>query len=534
MVVLGFVATYSARNSVTTVATRFLRFKAESIVDYVDGQWQLLVRNDFADKPAFVDAMTNAVETYARNTIRNTSELIFSVNSDGEPVFSTGRLSLQPVERQAILEIIDGNIVGWHRIEVEGNSRIAYVRRFDPLEWIIFVTETREVFYRDTDMIVVQSGVILAIALAIAFVLLIIFSRYITKPLEIMATTMTDIIKTQDLARRVEILYKDETGTLGHTFNIMISELEKAYSHVKGYALRAAVSNINERKIRNIFQKYVPKSVIDRIFDEPESILVGENRVLAVLFSDIRDFTRLSERMLPETIIDSLNQYFSIMVDKIVHRNGIVDKYIGDAIMAFFGAPVKSENDAYLSACAGLEMLEGLDQFNDWQRKHDRPPFRIGIGLNYGLVTVGNIGSDKKMDYTVIGDMVNLASRLENLTKLYGVDMIISESVHRKVDRLLPCRLLDRVIVSGRTIAGGIYAVAKKLTDREDEAWQYHREGMDLYYKREYSDAVDRFQHVQSIFAADKPASRMISRCEALMSKPPPEEWSGVIEMAAK
>ena len=122
------------------------------------------------------------------------------------------------------------------------------------------------------------------------------------------------------------------------------------------------------------------------------------HRILSVLFSDIRDFTTISENQMPDELVESLNKYFEIMVDVIIENNGIVDKYIGDAIMAFFGAPVKREDDAYRSVMAGIEMWEALTDFNAWQYRHGRPSWRIGVGINYGVVTIGNIGSEKKMD----------------------------------------------------------------------------------------------------------------------------------------
>ncbi len=132
-----------------------------------------------------------------------------------------------------------------------------------------------------------------------------------------------------------------------------------------------------------------------------------------MLFSDIRGFTTISEGMSPDDLVSSLNRYFSGQVDIIMNRSGIVDKYIGDAIMAFFGAPVTHDDDALQAILAGIEMSEAVEDFNRQQKELGKPEFHIGVGINYGIVTVGNIGTDKKMDYTVIGDMVNLASRLE-------------------------------------------------------------------------------------------------------------------------
>ena len=197
-------------------------------------------------------------------------------------------------------------------------------------------------------------------------------------------------------------------------------------------------------------------------------MLVGENRILSVLFSDIRSFTSISEKMKPDDLVSELNDYFSVMVDIIMDRKGIVDKYIGDCIMAFFGAPKKHEDDALQSVLAGMDMLEALDGFNAGQEKRGKPPFHIGVGINYGVVTVGNMGTEKKMDYTVIGDAVNLASRLEGLTKHYHQPLIFSESLLSKVKDVMPWRFLDTVAVKGKKTGVKIFT-AKKDPRRRGE-----------------------------------------------------------------
>jgi class 3 adenylate cyclase len=344
---------------------------------------------------------------------------------------------------------------------------------------------------------------------------------------------MREIISTSDLSKRVEIMYKDETGELGHSFNLMIGELEKAYEQIKGYALKAVIAQHKEQKIRNIFQKYVPRDVIDQFFINPEAALIGQDRVLAVLFSDIRSFTSISEQLTPNEIVESLNMYFSRMVDIIMNRDGIVDKYIGDAIMAFFGAPIKHDDDALQAARVGLEMIEALHDFNEEQRRLDRPEFKIGIGINYGLVTVGNIGSEKKMDYTVIGDMVNLASRLEGLTKQYGCPLIVSASVHRKIKDKLPCRLLDRVTVKGKEEPVGIYSVQRSLTPREGEGWEKYASGIESFYGRDFRKAAGFFHEATQLIPGDVPAELFYSRAEEYILSPP-EDWKDFAEFEVK
>jgi class 3 adenylate cyclase/HAMP domain-containing protein len=367
-----------------------------------------------------------------------------------------------------------------------------------------------------------------------AVILLFLFARYLTRPLKQVADAMAEIIATSDLSRRVEVLYKDETGRLGHTFNLMSEELGKAYAQIKGYALRAAVAQIKENKIRHIFQKYVPRTVIESFFANPDGMLVGKNSNLAVLFSDIRGFTSISESMQPDQMVEVLNQYFSRMVDIVMNKGGIVDKYIGDGIMAFFGAPVPQDDDAVRSVDAALDMLDALKEFNVWQRERGRGAFRIGVGINFGQVTVGNIGSERKMDYTVIGDMVNLASRLEGLTKKYRAGLIVSESVKDKLGDSLPCRKLDTVAVKGRKGGTEIYEVRRVLGDVEGKAWEAHAAALKQYLGRDFAGAAAGFRNVQMFLPDDYCAGLYLSRCAAFTKTLPAADWTGVEEMTEK
>jgi class 3 adenylate cyclase len=313
-----------------------------------------------------------------------------------------------------------------------------------------------------------------------------------------------------------------------------VEELEDAYNQIKNFAFRAVLAKKHEQEIRSIFQKYVPKEVIDRFFKNPESLLVGEDRVLAILFSDIRGFTTITELMPADQMVASLNSYLSLMVDRIMERDGIVDKYMGDAIMAFFGAPVRHTDDALQAVLAGLEMQEALQGFNETQRGLGKPEFRIGVGINYGMVTVGNIGSEKKMDYTVIGDMVNLASRLENLTKIYKQDVLISESVYREISKALPCRLVDKVLILGKTQAQRIFTVRKQLGEEESRAWQIHHRGLKLYYQREFAEAAKHFRSVSKIIPDDVVTAMYFDRCKSYLKSPPPANWKGVHVLTEK
>jgi len=329
--------------------------------------------------------------------------------------------------------------------------------------------------------------------------------------------------------------YKDEIGELAQTFNLMVGGLERAYGQIKNYALKAVVARKQEQKVRNIFQAYVPKHVIDEIFKSPDSMLVGKNASLSILFSDVRGFTSISEKLSPRDLVDNLNRYFDVMVDVIMAKEGIIDKYEGDAIMAFFGAPVQTENVGLQSVTAGLEMLDGLTEFNRRQKENRCPEFQIGIGINFGEVILGNMGTEKKMDYTVMGDNVNLASRLEGLTKQYKQRLIISESLKEKIDGVLPCRMLDMVAVKGKTQGVRIYSVKRALEAVEKEAWDMHNAAMAEYFPgRNFGKAARMFEDVGRMLADDFASAHLRERCLEYEKNPPAASWDGVEVMKTK
>lgn len=534
LIITGAFSALSARNGLTSVAMKFLGFKSQELKKYADNQWNLLVTNNLSDKQDYVDVTKNAVESYARTLVRSATEFIFAIDKTGTIVLSTGKTALTTEEKTQVLVFYTDKKEGWVTFSLADKSLVGSSFYYEPFDWQFLVTEDQGTFYQEVTNITKQTGIILGGALVASVILLIIFANYLTNPLSKMVTTMRSIITTSDLSQRVMVEYQDEIGNLAHTFNIMITELEQAYKKIKEFAFRAVLAQKNEHKVRNIFQKYVPKDVIDRFFTNPESMLVGENRVVAILFSDIRSFTTISEGFMPDELVMALNKYFQSMVDIIMSRNGIIDKYIGDAIMAIFGAPVRHEDDAVQSVLAAIEMQQALTAFNQEQTAAGKPAFLTGIGINYGVVTVGNIGSEKKMDYTVIGDMVNLASRLEGLTKEYKQGLIFSESVYQKVKSTLPCRLVDKVQVKGKTMGEKIFTAKGDISESERDGWATYHKGLKYYFKQDFENALALFRQVDKQIPGDHIASLFSERCRNYLKNPPPPEWNGVEVMTHK
>ena len=551
----------NAVNGVTRIARQFFSFKAAELKKYADNQWDLLAENNYDTRPDMIRVAQESVASYAGSILLSDTEIILALDSAGELAMSTAPLAMSEREQSALLALLNGSGAadgskvpaedrksgGLESAVIGGKRRVFRSFYFIPFGWQVLLTEERAVFFADADRIAVQTAITLAVSLAAAAVLLALFSAQLTRPLGRVIAAMNGIIAGGNLSARVPVEYRDETGRLALTFNVMTGELEKAYERIKGQAFEAVLAQKKEQRIRQIFQKYVPKDLIDQFFASPESMLVGDNRVLAVLFSDIRGFTTISEGLAPDELVKSLNRYFSGQVDIIMNRSGIVDKYIGDAIMAFWGAPLKHDDDALQSVLAGLDMTGAVNVFNEQQRALGKNEFHIGIGINYGVVTVGNIGSERKMDYTVIGDMVNLASRMEGLTKTYHEEILVSESLAAELRKLdaaalsaaglsgpLPLRLLDTVAVKGKTRGVKIYTVRRGLGEQEARAWKLHNEGMELYYRRSFTEAAGIFAEARALLSGDWNAGNLMERCRAYAVNPPPESWDGVEVMQSK
>ncbi len=535
LLLAGISSYFSAANGITRVAREFLDFKATELRKYAEGQWRLLVDNGFSERPEYVAATKDAVTAYARSVSRSATEVTAAFDVNGNLLMSTADLAVTADERERVRALaLARNTDLQTDVRLGGSDRVAKGFFFDPFAWYLLITEERDTFYRDVYRITTQTLAILGVSSVVAILMLVAFARYLTGPLTRVVVTMRDIITSYDLSARVTVEFADEIGELAHTFNIMLEGLEKQYDNVRRKALAEAIAKRQEQKLKTLFQTYVPQHVIDSVIKNPEQALIGEDRVLALLFSDIRSFTTISETMRPDELIEWLNRYFEPMVDAIMKRNGIVDKYIGDAIMAFWGTPVKRDDDALQAVLAGLDMIEALQTFNQKLRAAGKKEWQIGIGINYGIVTVGNMGTAQKMNYTVIGDMVNLASRMEGLTKKYHQPLLISESVHMKVKEKVSCRLIDNVEVKGKTRGVRIFSAKTAVTEAERQAWTIHERGMAAYFKRDFARAAVLFREVQQILPGDAPSQLMAERCALYRTNPPPANWNGVEVMKEK
>jgi adenylate cyclase len=221
-----------------------------------------------------------------------------------------------------------------------------------------------------------------------------------------------------------------------------------------------------EKRLRNTMSRYMSKSVVDQLLEGGEAVLGGTGRDVSVLFSDIRGFTSISERLGAKETVALLNEYFTDMVDIVFAHNGVLDKYIGDMIMAVFGSVLQSKDDASNAVLVGNRMMTGLHQLNARRAARGGEPIRIGVGISTGNVVAGNIGSMKRMEYTVIGDRVNLAERLEGANKFYGTSILICDATWAAVKDHEPTREIDLIRLRGRDKPAAIYEALGHHTER--------------------------------------------------------------------
>ncbi|MFZ5450490.1 MAG: CHASE2 domain-containing protein [Thermodesulfobacteriota bacterium] len=303
-----------------------------------------------------------------------------------------------------------------------------------------------------------------------------------------------------------------------------------------GFALAAVYSYATEGRqkhaIRSMFAQYMSEVVINHLLSHPEKLkLGGERRRVTLFFSDLAGFTTLSEHLAPEKVVALLNDYLSRMTEIILDEGGTVDKFEGDAIMAFWGAPLDQENQEILACRAALRQAAALKDLNRQFAARNLPTLSLRMGLHTGDAIVGNLGSQKRFDYTVIGDTVNLASRLEGLNKFYGTTIMASEVTAAGCGEAVAFRELDWVAVKGRKAPVTVYEVLGEkgqLTPEQSLGIEKFAQGLQLFRKRAFSQAAQAFGAALDHLPADGPSARFRDLCHQLQESPPPEDWDGV------
>jgi adenylate cyclase len=288
------------------------------------------------------------------------------------------------------------------------------------------------------------------------------------------------------------------------------------------------------RQLRRAFSGYLSPTVVEHVIEKQDEVKLGGEEIEAtVLFTDLKNFTSMSEKMTPPQVIGMLNTYFSVASRTILDRGGLVDKYIGDSIMAVFGAPMPLENHAIAACQAALD----LGRMQSQVAPGDGPLITTRIGINSGRMVVGNVGSTERHDYTAIGDTVNLASRLEGCNKVYGTQIVISESIVKCIPDTFLLRPLDRLRVLGKEDPVSVYELMGERLTAEAKALEIadrFGKGMELYQKRAFREALKDFRQILRIYPEDGPSKLYLRRCKDFIKNPPPKRWDGVHTLLTK
>ncbi len=324
-------------------------------------------------------------------------------------------------------------------------------------------------------------------------------------------------------------------------FNIWMNVVYPALTIITAYlgitVYRYVTEEREKKKIRGAFQYYLTASVVNEILKDPDKLkLGGDKKNLSVMFSDIRGFTSISEKLSPEKLVQLLNEYLTAMTNIVFKYDGLLDKYIGDAIMAVFGAPLDQPDHARRCCLTALEMMSELKRLQVKWESEGWPPINIGIGINTGDMVVGNMGSEMRFDYTVMGDSVNLASRLEGTNKEYGTNIIISEFTHDVIKDDFFCRELDAVRVKGKKRPVRIFELLGEMKNKPQ--WQaftaLFEDGLNAYRNCMWDEAATAFTRALELRPDDYPSRLYIERCEDYKENSPGEDWDGVFTMTKK
>jgi len=395
----------------------------------------------------------------------------------------------------------------------EFNQKIDAIRA----DMLAQVVVSASVVMRDQQRLVLITIIVTAIAAILGLTFAYLVSGGITRPVQLLLEG-TRAVEAGHLDRSIDVKTRDEIGQLSAAFNRMIEQLR-----------------LKER-IRQTFGRYIDPRVAEGLLDQPATATEGQRQTMTVMFCDMKGFTTLSEGMTPQGLVKVMNRYLSTMSAPIRTQRGIIDKYIGDAIMAYWGPPFIEEADEAKCACtAAVEMIERvaglrkeLPELLGVRAIPTECDVRIGIATGEALV--GSIGSDFMMSFTVIGDTVNLASRLESANKIYGTRCLASEATIAAADSAVEVREIDRVVVVGQTQPQAVFEImgrADELSAQQVLLRSHYSDGLTAYRARRWDEANNAFNLALETVPSDGPSLAMLSRVKSVRNKPPAADWDG-------
>jgi len=321
------------------------------------------------------------------------------------------------------------------------------------------------------------------------------------------------------------------TGTQQHSINLSINTIADASDNKQVRGALIVMEDISdEKRLKSTMYRYMTQELAEELLKLDDAKLGGDRKEVSILFSDIRGYTTLTENLEAEEVVSMLNEYFESMVEAVFKYKGTLDKYIGDAIMAVFGSPLPLQEHAWMAVQTALEMRHRLQEFNHSRYLANKPRINIGIGINSDTVISGNIGSSKRMEFTAIGDGVNLGSRLESVSKQYGCDIIISDNTYKPCRENIWARELDYIRVKGRNEPVAIYELLSLRSDplgsEKLEIIEHYHKGRKYYLNRQFSLARAEFSQVLVADSHDKAALLHLHRCQHWIQSPPSDaDW---------
>jgi adenylate cyclase len=371
---------------------------------------------------------------------------------------------------------------------------------------------------------IIISGIVTLLAAIVGFAFALLVSSGITRPVRLLLAGAREV-EAGRFDKSIAVSTQDEIGELAAAFNRMIEQLRH-----------------NER-IRETFGRYIDPQVVQGLIDRPEVAIDGQRRVMTIMFSDMSGFTAMSEGMTPRGLVKVMNHYFTVMSAPIRNNRGVIDKYIGDAIMSYWGPPFVEEDEQAL--LAGLSAIDMADQVPALQKQlPDLLGIRampvscdLRIGIATGEVLTGSIGSELMMSFTVMGDAVNLASRLEAVNKVYGTRILISQATAEAIGAQLELREIDRLAVVGQSVPQPVFEVMGRvgaLADPRESLRAHYAEGLAAYRACRFDDARTAFNAALERAPGDGPSRTMLARIAQFETNPPAADWDGAWRLDSK
>ena len=376
----------------------------------------------------------------------------------------------------------------------------------------LFLSVPRKVILGPAGKTATRTSLISVLIFLIALPIVFIISRQISTPINILESEAIKI-RNYDLSDDIRVFSR-------------ISEVNNLSSEM------AAM----KRGLRS-FSRYVPSKLVKRLIESgAEDAIGGESRELTILFSDIEGFTTIAENSTPEELLNRLSDYFEIVSSEIRGKEGTVDKFIGDAVMAFWNAPIDDPDHSRHACEAALSIQRRLRETN-LSLNNQKSMFTTRMGINTGVAVVGNVGSLDRMNYTAVGDIVNSTSRLEGINKLYKTSIIIGDTVVDKISSKMLYRPLEKIVVKGKTVPQKIYELIgykEECSHKQNEFASLFTEGFNFYYRKEWEKAVQCFDRAFVIYPDDPALRSFIKSCNELIQSPPADDWTGVRSLGRK